>query len=367
MSMRLCGFLDGQEEDALQPVEQQGVRQLLPGGFGVALALGSERGAVCFGGCVGDASVLLASERLLCGAGGYDWGLIVTDTPPEGSETAEHTQTCFGFGANTHGQALGGVDASCLPGRTSARLASPTAFTLPLLSSPVRKVACGERHALCLLEDGTLLGWGDNGDGQLAGGESLMGSCVRVLQLPAPAVDIAAGARHSLAALSGARGVAACGWGMYGQRGDGDALAETPVAFAALPGLAGVACVAVAAGLGHSLCLTSDGSLYSWGWNESGQLGIGPPAEAGRVLSTPQLLECAELEPDGGRRVVYISCGSRHSACLRSDGAAFTWGWGAHGQLGRGGREDAHEPRLVLRGCAQVECGWWHTAFLVTA
>jgi alpha-tubulin suppressor-like RCC1 family protein len=350
----LCGFAAGRSpEDRLVPTPCTSVcvRVLLSGGFGVALALGRDAGALLLDGDAAETPELLERDddsSLLCGCLGYDWGVLVSDT---------HVR---GFGANTHGQALGGV--------VSPHLAAPTAFALPpeFLASSVRKIVGGERHALCLLQDGRVLAWGDNEDGQTPGAAHPSVPGIRVLQLPAPAVDIAAGARHSLIALSGTAGVAACGWGLYGQRGDADALAEPPSAPVTLSGLAGMECIAVAAGLAHSLCLTADGSVYSWGWNESGQLGIGPPSEAGQVHTTPQLLECDKLEPTTeGRRVVSISCGSRHSACLRSDGAMFTWGWGGHGQLGHGGRENVHSPKLALQGVSQVQCGWWHTVALI--
>ncbi len=43
----------------------------------------------------------------------------------------------------------------------------------------------------------------------------------------------------------------------------------------------------VAAGLGHCLALTSDGLLYTWGWNAAGCLGLGEPGKQPHDIGSP--------------------------------------------------------------------------------
>lgn len=75
--------------------------------------------------------------------------------------------------------------------------------------------------------------------------------------------------------------------------------------------------VDVKAGGMHSLCLTKDGEVWSFGCNDEGALGRdtneeGSEAKPGKV--------------DLPARVVKISAGDSHSACLLEDGRTFAWG-----------------------------------------
>jgi alpha-tubulin suppressor-like RCC1 family protein len=82
----------------------------------------------------------------------------------------------------------------------------------------------------------------------------------------------------------------------------------------------------VAAGGTHSLGIRSDGSLWAWGWNHSGQLGIGD----NRDRNTPVRVGIAN-----DWRVV--RSGYFHSLGIRTDGSLWAWGWNLYGQLGTGG------------------------------
>lgn len=336
-SLYAWGWLAGASAEQLSPAAYpapSGALRLCAGGFGVGYVLSSTDAAVLsFGGDGGEhlAPLLCGAAVPLCAAAGYEFGLLV-------SLDGQQLQLC-GWGCNTHGQA---------PPRS------------PLPPGPrVARLAAGERHALLLLADGSVLGVGDGGSGQLGPQWRDGRREAAPVPLPAACVCVAAGARHSLFALAGAAGVAACGWGLYGQLGNGDiADAAQPVA---LPSLAGVSITQVAAGLAHSLALTDGGDVYAWGRNDVGQLGLGA---AGRGASAPTLLEAPEVA-DGD--VVALCAGARHSAALLRDGGVLCWGWGAHGAVGGGGTEDVASPaRVPLPGRAtELQCGWWHTVALV--
>lgn len=49
-----------------------------------------------------------------------------------------------------------------------------------------------------------------------------------------------------------------------------------------------------------------------------------------------------------GKKVAQIAAGAEHSAILTDDGQLYTWGWGEHGQLGLGSTSDHTVPQLVL-------------------
>lgn len=83
----------------------------------------------------------------------------------------------------------------------------------------------------------------------------------------------------------------------------------------------------VSCGAFHCLAATADGSLFSWGWNQSGQLGR---KTAYRTDAEPGLVS---LESGSLRS---FAAGLSHSAAVLSSGQVFTWGGNDHGQLGVG-------------------------------
>ena len=105
--------------------------------------------------------------------------------------------------------------------------------------------------------------------------------------------------------------------------------------------LAGKRVVAIAAGNVHTLALTSDGLVAAWGANGSGQLGDGTttPRNAPVLVNTLGAL--------AGKFVVGISAGYTHSLALCSDGTVVAWGEGTSGQMGNGGASSSPVPVTV--------------------
>jgi alpha-tubulin suppressor-like RCC1 family protein len=147
--------------------------------------------------------------------------------------------------------------------------------------SGVVAIAAGGEHSLALLENGTVMAWGSNEYGQLGDGTSSGPGNCGTKKAPEPcsrnpvAVTglsdvraIAAGGEHSLALLDNGT-VMAWGDNESGELGDGErADSDIPVA---VSGLSGV--VAIAAGEEDSLALLENGTVMAWGNNEFGQLG----------------------------------------------------------------------------------------------
>ncbi|CAL4106537.1 unnamed protein product, partial [Meganyctiphanes norvegica] len=95
----------------------------------------------------------------------------------------------------------------------------------------------------------------------------------------------------------------------------------------------------VATGKNHMLAITDQG-VYGWGSSKYGQVGCGGTNRYPR----PSFI--MELE---GKNVVAVACGQFHSLAITKDGKLYTWGWGVHGQLGHGNVEDQHRPKLVKK------------------
>jgi len=100
--------------------------------------------------------------------------------------------------------------------------------------------------------------------------------------------------------------------------------------------------------------------LYSWGKGEHGRLGSGKVEKI-----KPPTLVSGELE---GHSPSTMIAGEFHSMAVTSEHELFSWGAGGGGSLGTGDTENALQPRQVgffkNRKVAQVACGWSHTVVL---
>ena len=105
----------------------------------------------------------------------------------------------------------------------------------------------------------------------------------------------------------------------------------------------------LAGGASHSAAVKNDGSLLTWGLNESGQLGNG--ATAG-LRSWPQTL---------GTGFTGMALGGSHSVAIKGDGGLWAWGGNASGQLGDGTTSTRNSPTQIGTGYIAVAAGNAHT------
>jgi alpha-tubulin suppressor-like RCC1 family protein len=76
--------------------------------------------------------------------------------------------------------------------------------------------------------------------------------------------------------------------------------------------------VQVVTGLNHSLGVKADGTVWAWGSNETGQLGIG--------TSGKSLKELLPVEVKGLTDVKVVAAGAGHSVAVKQDGTVYYWG-----------------------------------------
>ena len=134
---------------------------------------------------------------------------------------------------------------------------------------------------------------------------------------------MSAGGSYSLAITSDGA-VWSWGDGRLGRLGQGDE--QRQLLPTKVEALAGRRVVALSAALVHSLAITADGAVWSWGRGTFGQLGHGDEKD-----QPPKKIEAL-----AGQRVVAVSAGHDHSLARTADGAVFTWGKGESGCLGHG-------------------------------
>ena len=193
-------------------------------------------------------------------------------------------------------------------------------------------LAAGYDHSLAYKADGTLWTWGSNGSGQLGNGATTMQSIpVFVDSLSDRWMTIATGIGDSSLLAYNGRGQSLSlrsdgtiwRWGANntGQLG----LGFTSLHSSMVPGATDHNWIYVATGSGHSMAIKSDGTLWAWGSNNLGQLGIGSYTDQ----STP-------VQVGSDNNWVAVSVANTHTAALKSDGSLWLWGDNTYGQLGFG-------------------------------
>lgn len=228
------------------------------------------------------------------------------------------------------------------------------------MKSRVISVDCGSSHSLALIrtDEGTtfVVSWGRGEDGQLGHGdpdEKVVPHAIYQL-IKAKISEIYCGAEYSVAVSREEMKIYTWGWGDFGRLGHSncnDAFLPSPIEF-----LSGVKIKSVSCGDTHTLVITDDGKLLSFGRNQNGQLGIG---------TTDDSYQPQEVSALHGKFVTAISCGAEHSICCTQEGKVYSWGWGRYGNIGDGETIDRHTPVAVtsLDGLKieKVACGWRHS------
>jgi alpha-tubulin suppressor-like RCC1 family protein len=203
-------------------------------------------------------------------------------------------------------------------------------FTAVALAAPTTAVAATPAS-------GTLVAWGHGNSGQLGVGTTDSTDSPVTVKLPAGVTitKVAAGGRHTLAVTSTGQ-VLSWGYNFHGELGDGnDATKLLPVT---VPLPAGTVVTSVAAGDVDSLAITSTGLLYSWGDNHYGQLGDASTQQS----NVPVLVKFRK-----GTKVVAAGTSYNYSMALTSGGQVYTWGYDGSGQLGVGDYTASEIPRPV--------------------
>jgi len=165
-------------------------------------------------------------------------------------------------------------------GGTSGNMSSPCSTTL----TGVRKLFAGGSAAYAIMNDGTVRAWGENQFGQMGNGTT----CST--------------------------------W-------PGCSEYYSPVAVPALTGV-----TEIAGGGQHALALTPSGTVLAWGDNGSGQLGNDSACNGG---VDPCVGSAAPIPVPGLANVTQIAAANDFSAAVESNGTLWTWGDNGSGQLGR--------------------------------
>jgi len=116
------------------------------------------------------------------------------------------------------------------------------------------------------------------------------------------------------------------GWGFNGDGRLGDGTWDTPLTPVASIGLSNI--IQVSRGANHTLFLRNDGTVWSTGYNVRGQLGNGTSGNDSVYNAPVQALNLTNI--------VQIAAGNTFSLALKADGTVWSWGDNGFGQLGLG-------------------------------
>ena len=182
------------------------------------------------------------------------------------------------------------------------------------LSVKIASIACGTSHCAAISTDGRMYTWGSSEHGRLGNG-----------------------------------------------RDDGEGSVANPSCVEYFCN-EGIVVTKVACGFAHTLVISEDGELYSFGWNYYFQCGTEGDREQGLVFPSKIY---------GHFNVSTISCGFAHSAFTTKDGKLHTFGFNEDSQLGIGHETNTANPTMVNFDGAKthcvvdVSCGHLHTVALV--
>ena len=194
--------------------------------------------------------------------------------------------TVVGWGRDPDGQAARPVSANRV-------VTTPITIDLP---GKVLQVAMGDTTQYALLEDGTVVAWGTNDEGQLGNGP--MGATGELGRYPKPTI--------------------------------------TPVRVTGLTNI-----IQIEAGKKHAVALRKDGTVWAWGTRDDGAIGDGQPKTLRPVMAI------GPTQVTGLQGITRIAATGRHNLALRSDGKVMAWGLNHDGQLGNGTRDNGWTPAEV--------------------
>jgi alpha-tubulin suppressor-like RCC1 family protein len=320
---------------------------------------------------------------------------------PEGTDTYAYFDwgTDTTYGNSTALQLMGNGTADTTPFDTLTGLTEATTYhyravaynaggitygadqaVTPASVFTIAAVSGGSNHFMALREDGTVWTWGENAYGQLGDGTFANSSSpVQVIDPSDPTgylanvIFIESGRDYAMAVKADGT---LWGWG-YNQRGnlgDGTTTGQpTPVQVIDTADPTGFLTdvVSVTADLDHTLALKSDGTVWAWGRNTHGQLGVASSDTCGGLSCSKTAIQVAGLS-----NINDVEIGIYYSHALRSDGTVWAWGGNPNGFLGTPSTEtcgttpcsttpiqveDSGDPTGFLTGVIKISNGAGHT------
>ena len=275
-------------------------------------------------GQLGDNTTTNRSTPVTTFAGGTNWKQIACGSYHTAAIKTDGTLWTWGY--NFYGQ-LG-------DNTTTTRLTPVTTFAG---GANWKQVAGGYVHTTAIKTDGTLWTWGLNSSGQL-GDNTTVNRSIPVTTFAGGTnwKQVAGGYVHT-AAIKTDGTLWTWGRNYYGQLGDNTTTDRcTPVTTFA----GGTNWKQVAGGYVHTTAIKTDGTLWTWGSNFSGQLADNTVTDRSTPVTTFA----------GGTNWKQVAGGKFHTSAIKTDGTLWTWGYNYTGQLGDNTATDRSTPVTTFAG-----------------
>ena len=218
-------------------------------------------------------------------------------------------------------------------------------------------VSLGRVHSGLLTSEQRVFTWGYNANGPLGDGTNLNSNTpIDItsnfnLNVGETIVNIYLGGFHSSAITSDGR-VFTWGYNGYGQLGDGTILhSSLPIDITSQFNLEiGEVVTSLALGYKHSSAITSNGRMFTWGYNQIGQLGDGSTNDSSVPVDITYQFDLVQ-----GESLILSDLGRSSSAAITTNGRVFNWGSNSHGILGDGTQSSSIVPKEPLFVYVEVE------------
>ncbi len=294
--------------------------------------------------------------------------------------------TIYSFGKNDYGQlGIGDCDTTNLPTRlVSVDGGFLNANNSDFISSKhsVISIAAAETHTLILTVDGTVFGFGNNRDNQVGIGNDLTSVCngkSSLVLMPTrvhsnleedfindgtqteenKAIKVSVGEKHSIILNSSGK-VYAFGDSFNGQMGtypkfgsNKPILVSDNSRYSFVNGDETNKVIDIATGKNHTVVLVEDGTVYSFGVNENGSLGLGDISgyrDRARKIRNGDIFINGPIDNpdfDENEKAIRVFAYGNSTIILTANGQAFGFGENSSGKLGIGNDFNALIPTLI--------------------
>lgn len=233
----------------------------------------------------------------------------------------------YAWGNNYYGQL--GLENT----HSTVPVTTPTRISTNYFNGKVTTIAAGYNFSMAITDKGTLYTWGINTYGELGIGNVVSKGIPQEISLSEKVTAISAGWESAMI-LTASGKVYVCGYGGYGEMGDGTYTVYNRT-FKQVPNIykSDDPVVQISNDGYHMLALTENGTLWSWGKGDRGELG-----NAARLNENiPQNI--TSLVPlNSSETIVQIDAGYEDMAVLTDTGRLLACGTRMYGALGDGGQ-----------------------------
>ena len=193
-------------------------------------------------------------------------------------------------------------------------------------------VACGYNFTLSIKTDGTLWAWGQNNWGQLGLGNTTYYSSPKQVGALTTWLSVTGGYQFTFAIKTNGT-LWAWGHNNIGQLGLGNTTSyySSPKQVGALTNWLSVAC-----GTYFTTAIKTDGTLWSWGNNGNGQLGLNDTANRNSPVQVGAL-----------NTWINVATGGSNVLAVKTNGTLWSWGRNVAGQLGLGNTTAYSSPKQI--------------------